>query len=417
MSQKKHYLERKDIGWLATLFGTAVGAGILYLPVSAAKAGILPLIAVTLISLPAIWLAHRNLTRFCLTAQHQDDDITSTVIKKFGNAAGGFLIIAYFISIFPIALLYCIGLTNVINNTIVNILDLSAPPRAVTSFVILAILAFIIYKGEKWVLASAELLVIPLSITLLFCAFYLIPAWTPSVNTTFDWGTFIKASLTITPLLVFSFNHSPACSAFAQSYRKQHPSLDICNKKTSRILGINTLLLSIVIIPFVFSCMMAMTPSDVENAVQNNIPALIAISKSGYISWMPYVIMGITIFAITSSFFGVYIGSLEGATGMLNYTMKNIFKKNNFVITRTKIKYTNLLLLLTCWVTASINISVISIIQTVVAPVLAILLFIVPIYATYRLEELKHYRSPIADGFTFLVGLVVILGFIISFIY
>lgn len=416
MDQNNPFLNRKDLGWLATLFGTAVGAGILYLPVSAAKIGFFPLLIVAIISAPAIWMSHRNLTRFCLSTQHSEANITSTVTEKFGVVIGGFLIVAYFMSIFPISLLYAIGLTNVINDIIINFSHYSPPPRALTSFIILALLALIISKGEKWILTATEFLVIPLAIILLFCAAYLIPVWRPPQEISFEWHEYLQASILITPLFVFSFNHTPACSSFAQSYRKKYSSKAVYTKKINRILGTNIVLLAAVILPFVFSCVLSMTPSDIERAVQKNIPALISISAAGYISWMPYVIAGITLLAITSSFFGVYIGSLEGATGIASYTMKNIIKRPDFKLSKRKVKLTHLFLLLICWITATLDFSVINIIQTLVAPVLAILLFIMPVYAIYQLEELKHYRSPIADSFTFIFGLLVITGFIISFI-
>jgi len=164
-----------------------------------------------------------------------------------------------------------------------------------------------------------------------------------------------------------------------------------------------------------FLRLLSMTPSDVDNAIKHNIPALISISSVGYISWMPYVISGITVLAIISSFFGVYIGSLEGAVGLVNYTVKHLFKCEQFKSTLHVNRLIQLVLLLVFWITASFNFSVIAIIQTVVAPVLALLLFVMPICGKYMLNEFKQYRHLPLDIFTFIFGLIVISGFIATF--
>ncbi|MCY4330029.1 MAG: serine transporter [Endozoicomonadaceae bacterium] len=416
MTQIKKYLDRKDVGWLATLFGTAVGAGVLYLPVRAAKAGLIPLIVVTLLSIPAIWMAHRNLTWFCLSATDPKANITGTVVEKFGRKAGGILTLSYFMSIYPILLLYGIGLTNVIHEMITTFSTYSPPARSVSSFIILSVLTFVIIKGEKWVSAACEMLVFPLVLILFFCAVYFIPIWQKPTLSSHSWLEFIKLSVLMAPLLVFSFNHSPSCSAFAQAYRLQYKDMSTCHMKTSRVLKFNIVLLLVTILPFVFSCVFSMTAQDVAYAVKYNIPALISISAAGYISWMPIVISIITLLAITSSFFGVYIGSHEGATGLVDFIIKNTSETKSPQATKNLNIIIHIFLFITNWIVASFNISVITIIQALVAPVLAIILFIMPVISMYLVKEMKVYRSPLADLYIFIFGLIVIFGFLISMI-
>lgn len=60
----------RDTGWMLNLFGTAIGAGVLYLPITAGAGGIWPLIIMAILSGPMVWLAHRNLVRFCLSSSN-----------------------------------------------------------------------------------------------------------------------------------------------------------------------------------------------------------------------------------------------------------------------------------------------------------------------------------------------------------
>lgn len=407
-------LDEKDRGWISALFGTAVGAGILYLPIRAAQLDFIVLIGILLVSVPCIWLAHRNLSEFCLHASKlPEDDVTATVVNQFGRCGGIFLIVSYFLSVFPISLLYGIGLTNIINDSLYKFFEIEPISRVWLSFFVLLFLNGILYKGEKWILKTCEILVIPLSVILIFCAAYLAFIWEIPVTESANFITVLKSSVMIIPLIVFSFNHAPACSALTQSYRLQYHSKSVCHPKIRRVLSCSILMLAAVILPFVISCVLSLTPQDVEYALKNNIPALIAVSGAGYVAWMPYVISVITLLAITSSYFGVYLGSAEGGVGIVRFLMKKDHESEKGM--KHLRFWVHLGLFLSCWVTATMNFSVISIIINVVSPVLALLLFFVPIYAKYTDSKLKALRTIKTDLLIFIFGCFVMSGLVVSF--
>ncbi|MBE8215885.1 MAG: hypothetical protein HAW62_06140 [Endozoicomonadaceae bacterium] len=410
------YLNEKDRGWISALFGTAVGAGVLYLPIKAAQIQFPILLGIIIISVPCIWLAHRNLAEFCLYAAVKNEhDITSTVVEQFGRKWGFILILSYFISIFPISLLYSISLTNIINDSLYKFFNIQSLSKVWLSLFILAILNFILYKGEKWILKTCEVLIIPLAIILLFCSLYFMRIWKMP---TFDSIYFIEsipACIALIPLIVFSFNHTPACSAVAQSYHLAANSKTEGSVKVRRILSVTIILLAGIILPFVLSCVLSLTTQDISYAISNNIPALIAISAAGYISWMPYVISIITLLAITSSYFGVYLGTAEGGVGLVRFMINA-----RHVVSKKVLKRIHLAvhagIFLSSWLAASLNFSVIDIILNIVSPVLAILLFFMPIYAKYTDHKLKKLRSPIADIIILIFGSIVVIGLITSFV-
>lgn len=49
---------RFSLTWVLNLFGTAVGAGVLFLPINAGMSGFYPLIVMTLLVGPMTYLAH-----------------------------------------------------------------------------------------------------------------------------------------------------------------------------------------------------------------------------------------------------------------------------------------------------------------------------------------------------------------------
>ncbi len=87
-----------DTSWIISLFGTAVGAGILYLPIKAGGGGIWPVIAMCFIIFPMVYLSHRALSRFVCQANGNDKDITYAAEEYFGRNVSIFISILYFFS-------------------------------------------------------------------------------------------------------------------------------------------------------------------------------------------------------------------------------------------------------------------------------------------------------------------------------
>ncbi|GAL22269.1 serine transporter [Vibrio maritimus] len=71
----------KDFTWALSLFGTAVGAGVLFLPIKAGAGGFWPLVILALIAAPMTWFAHKSLARFVLSAKTQMQ-ISRTLLKN-----------------------------------------------------------------------------------------------------------------------------------------------------------------------------------------------------------------------------------------------------------------------------------------------------------------------------------------------
>ena len=101
-----------DVVWMLNLFGTAVGAGILFLPINAGMSGIWPLGVITLLVGPMTYFAHRGLARFVLSSSRADSDITAVVEEHFGLSAGKLITLLYFFAIYPILLIYAVGNTT-----------------------------------------------------------------------------------------------------------------------------------------------------------------------------------------------------------------------------------------------------------------------------------------------------------------
>lgn len=60
---------KTDTMWMLGLYGTAIGAGVLFLPINAGVGGMIPLIIMAILAFPMTFFAHRGLTRFVLSGK------------------------------------------------------------------------------------------------------------------------------------------------------------------------------------------------------------------------------------------------------------------------------------------------------------------------------------------------------------
>ena len=168
---------KQDTVWMLSLYGTAIGAGTLFLPIDAGLNGIWPLIMMVFLAFPMTYYSHRALCRFVLSGSSAHTDITDVVEEHFGSYAGKMLTLLYFFAIYPLILMYSVAITNTTQSFIVNQLGISAPPRALLSLMLILGLMAIVRFGQDIIVKSMSVLVYPFATLLFFLSLYLIPNW------------------------------------------------------------------------------------------------------------------------------------------------------------------------------------------------------------------------------------------------
>ena len=422
---------KADTTWVLSLFGTAVGAGVLFLPIKAGLGGFWPLVVLALIAGPMTWLAHRSLARFVLSSKNPDADITDVVEEHFGKGAAKLITFAYFFAIYPIVLIYGVGITNTFESFIVNQLDIfieiprlaadgapmlneagvqlmdkvSGIPRWLLSGgLILAMTAMILF-GKDLMLKATSALVYPLVIILFGLSLFLIPSWNTSMITVVpEASSFLPAIWLAIPLIVFSFNHSPVISQFAKAQRASYgdnavaKSDLICKRAGQMLLGFVML--------FVFSCVLSLSPEQLAEAKAQNISILSYLANVHDSVLIQYFGPFVAFAAITSSYFGHYLGAQEGLNGLVKQVMPKASEKK---IGTFSIAF----IVLTTWAVAIINPSVLGLIETIGAPMIAAILFLMPMYAIKKVPAMQKYSSSkVANIFVTICGLLAITSVI-----
>ncbi|MBY8030591.1 septum formation protein [Vibrio fluvialis] len=390
----------KDFVWSLSLFGTAVGAGVLFLPIKAGAGGFWPLVILALLAAPMTWFAHKSLARFVLSAKNPESDITDTVEEHFGKAGANLITFAYFFAIYPIVLIYGVGITNTVDSFLVNQIGMESIPRWLLSGALISAMTAGVVFGKELMLKATSAMVYPLVFILLALSVFLIPEWNTSMmEVAPDWSGMPAIIWLAIPIIVFSFNHSPIISQFTKEQRMQHG--DNAVAKTDMITGGAAMMLMGFVMFFVFSVVLSLSPEQLAMAKEQNISVLsylANIHESPVISYLGPIV---AFAAITSSYFGHFLGAHEGLVGLVK-------SRSEMPISKIE-KISLIFIVVTTWMVAIVNPSILGMIETMGAPMIAAILFLLPVFAMQKVPAMAKYKtSAPVQIFTVICGLAAI---------
>ncbi|MBY7867343.1 septum formation protein [Vibrio fluvialis] len=390
----------KDFVWSLSLFGTAVGAGVLFLPIKAGAGGFWPLVILALLAAPMTWFAHKSLARFVLSAKNPESDITDTVEEHFGKAGANLITFAYFFAIYPIVLIYGVGITNTVDSFLVNQIGMESIPRWLLSGVLISAMTAGVVFGKELMLKATSAMVYPLVFILLALSVFLIPEWNTSMmEVAPDWSGMPAIIWLAIPIIVFSFNHSPIISQFTKEQRMQHG--DNAVAKTDMITGGAAMMLMGFVMFFVFSVVLSLSPEQLAMAKEQNISVLSYLANIHESPMISYLGPIVAFAAITSSYFGHFLGAHEGLVGLVK-------SRSEMPISKIE-KISLIFIVVTTWMVAIVNPSILGMIETMGAPMIAAILFLLPVFAMQKVPAMAKYKtSAPVQIFTVICGLAAI---------
>ena len=402
-----------DLTWMLSLFGTAIGAGVLFLPINAGIGGIIPLIIMTVVALPMTYWAHRGLARLVLSSSKPSGDLTDVVEEHFGIKAGVFMNILYFLSVYPILLVYSVTITNTVNSFLEHQLGITPPDRWLTSLLLVGGLILIVRMGKDVIVHVMSWLVYPFIAVLVLLSIYLIPKWNTALFDSFDLNVAREASghslgvtlMLLVPVMVFSFNHSPMISSFAVDRRETYGKFGEVKARTTLLRA--EILMVVVVMFFVFSCALSLSPADMAEAKAQNITILSYLANhfdTPIIQWIAPIIAMI---AVAKSFLGHYLGAAEGFEGLILKGNKNL-DKDDAATARKLGTITLIFMLITAWLTAWADPSILGMIETLCGPTIALILFLIPMWAIHKVPALQRFKGQASNYFVFFMGLVAV---------
>ncbi len=403
-------MDRRDWEWVLTCFGTAVGAGILFLPLKAAAGGIWPTLILTVIIFPVTYVAHRGVTRIVASCT-QPTDIVGAVDQDLGHNVSFAVSVLYFLSIITICVSYATGMTNIVQSFMSEQMGMAEMPRVLLTFILLVLVTGVIVAGENIMIRVTSLITFPLIILLAVLSLYMIPHWNMTIfSEPFSFSHTLRNLLLLFPILVFAMNFSPVCSTLGAAYRGYYPHGDEAVRRSDGVIKWTSLILLIFVMFFVFSMVLSVTPDVLHYAKEKNVDMLTAISVSFDNPFLKNFAPIIAILAIVSSYFGHFVGTREGLIGIIvRLASWKTPEKSAALQTKKLTLIVTAVLMLGLWLLAVYNPPILKIIGALSSPIIAIYAYLMPVILMRRVPRLIIYRSRLA-GFVFIMGIVGIVG-------
>lgn len=219
---------KEETLWSFALYGTAVGAGTLFLPIQLGSAGAIVLFITALVAWPLTYWPHKALSQFILSANiAPGTGITSAVNHYYGKKIGNLITGLYFLAFFVVVLIYAVAITNSLAEQVAHRTPMTPGLRALLSLGVVLVLNLIFLMGRQVTIKVMGFLVFPLIACFLFLSLYLIRDWHPEHLTSqmqFSPQTLHQVWISI-PVMVFAFSHTPIISTFAIDQQEKHGDL------------------------------------------------------------------------------------------------------------------------------------------------------------------------------------------------
>lgn len=414
MNIPNHLQKPEDSVWLWTIFACAMGAGVLYLPINAGINGIWPILTIALIIVPMVYLSHKNLSKVVLAASSNTTNINDIISEHYSERFANLFALCYFLAIYPLMLIYSVGLTNTSHSILKSILHINYIPKSILALVILLTLLTVALTKSSFIRKITEYIALPLAAALFLISCYLIPKWNYSYLTdtpsAFD---FIETMWLTLPVVIFSFNFSPIVSTFTLNYLEKHDSPDTA---TEKVLLRSTLVLFIFIMFFIVSCVLSVNQEQMYEAKNNNMNILVYMGELFDDPILHIVSPLIALVAMTGAFLGTFFGAKESVIGLIEQKM-HIHK----IRSQRLNKIATALIFIPSYIFCILDTNILNIISILCGPVIALLLFIFPVYAIYTISKLAEYKQTkmqrLGHYFIVTTGIVSFSAILYSFKY
>lgn len=390
--------------WSFALYGTAVGAGTLFLPIQLGSAGAVVLFITALVAWPLTYWPHKALCQFILSSHTSaGEGITGAVTHYYGKKIGNLITTLYFIAFFVVVLIYAVAITNSLTEQLAKHIEINFSIRMLVSLAVVLILNLIFLMGRHATIRVMGFLVFPLIGYFLFLSLYLTGSWQPTLLTgqmTVDKETIHQIWISI-PVMVFAFSHTPIISTFAIDREEKYGEQAM--NKCKKIMKVAYLIICLSVLFFVFSCLLAISPAYIETAKNEGVTILSALAMMPNApAWLSISGIIVAVVAMSKSFLGTYFGVIEGATEVMNNSLQKIGIHKSRAFNRIM---SILVISLITFIVCCINPNAISMIYAISGPLIAMILFIMPTLSTYLIPALKPHRS-LGNLITLIVGLL-----------
>ncbi|MCP3943403.1 MAG: hypothetical protein GY710_18225 [Desulfobacteraceae bacterium] len=395
-----------DIGWIVMSIGMAIGAGIVFLPVQVGVMGLWVFLLSSIIGYPAMYLFQKLFINTLAESKNCTDYpgvITGYLGKNWGIALG----ILYFIMLVIWVLVYSLAITNDSASYLhsFGVTTTHLNHNVFYGLFLISILAFIGSKGEKILFKLSGFMAVTVLALVALMGILLMSRW--NLNNIPEMGSFtsmLKNAIITLPFTLTSILFIQSLSPMVISYRSHEKSIEVARYKASRAMRIAFTILFVIVFFFAVSFTFAITQEQAAEAIHKNVSSLAIIAHYFPGSWATITGVVINIFAIVTSFFGVFLAFQEACRGLLMNVL--LRRMDESQINKDLVnKLVSVFIILFAWAAISLNVPILSF-TSICSPVFGMVGCLIPAYLVYKVPHLNKYKG-------FSTNLIIITGILL----
>ena len=398
-----------DWGWVIMSIGMAIGSGIVFLPVQVGLVGLWVFLASAVISYPIMY-GFQRLYINTLASSPKCEDYASVISGYLGKNWGFFLGIIYFIMIIMGVMMYSTAITNDSASFLYSfgVTDTILSENPLYGLVIIVLLVAVASRGEQILFKVSTGMVLTKLIVIAILGAVMIPYWNlANVGAFPNWGYFIKETIVMLPFTLCSILFIQSISPMVISYRTHNCNIEVAWYKSVRAMNIAFAVLFITVFFYAISFNLAMGHDQAVEAAANNISSLAMAARGMEGNTLKILSLILNIFAITTAFFGVFLGFREACQGITMNILRRMMPEE--LINKKTVSIGILIFaVLFSWGSNVLNFPVLSLLSFF-GPIVGIIGCLIPAYLVHRVMFLHQYKGIMLNCIV-LMGLLLLVS-------
>lgn len=403
-----------DIGWIVMSIGMAIGAGIVFLPVQVGVMGLWVFLLSSIIGYPAMYLFQKLFIN-TLAESKKCTDYPGVIEGYLGKNWGIGLGVLYFLMLVIWVLVYSLAVTNDSASYLhsFGITEGHLNDNSFYGLGLICILAFIGSKGEKLLFKLSGFMAVTVLSLVAVMAVLLIARWDmaniPAIG---DFGSMLKNAIITLPFTLTSILFIQSLSPMVISYRSHERSIEVARYKAERAMKIAFSILFVIVFFFAVSFTFAISQEQATEAMNKNISALAIIAHYFPGSWATVAGIVINIFAVVTSFFGVFLAFQEACRGLaMNILLRS--RKESDINKNLVNRLVTVFIILLAWSAIALNAPILSF-TSICSPIFGMVGCLIPAYLVYQVPHLHKYKGA-ATNLIIVTGILLCISPLLAF--
>lgn len=403
-----------DIGWVVMSIGMAIGAGIVFLPVQVGVMGLWVFLLSSVIGYPAMYLFQKLFIN-TLAESKKCTDYPGVIEGYLGKNWGVALGVLYFLMLVIWVLVYSLAVTNDSASYLhsFGVTEGYLNENVFYGLALICVLAFIGSKGEKLLFKLSGFMAVTVLSLVAVMGILLMARWDmaniPAIG---EFGPMLKNAIITLPFTLTSILFIQSLSPMVISYRSHEKSIEVARYKAERAMKIAFAILFVVVFFFAVSFTFAISQEQASEAMNKNISALAIIAHYFPGSWATVAGIVINIFAVVTSFFGVFLAFQEACRGLaMNILLRS--RKESDINKELVNKLVTVFIILLAWSAIALNAPILSF-TSICSPIFGMVGCLIPAYLVYKVPELNKYKG-MATNLIIITGILLCISPLLAF--